>query len=515
MQARILVVDDDPATCEWLREHLERRGHDVSWRLGPSDALGLLQEQDFEVVIVDMDLGGESGMGLCRRIREIRPTTQVVMITGFASMAAAIEAIQSGAKDFITKPVDMPTLDHAISRSLQLRPEERTTRLTASAPALESIVGEPGGPRRVSLDVEKVPNAELPIGSGMHPSLAERGRGEPGTDLGQGALGALLGTSAAMQPVYELIRRVAASDTTVLITGESGTGKELVARALHEHGKNTGGRFVAINCAAVPPELLESELFGHARGAFTDAKSDRAGLFGRASRGTLLLDEIGEMPLEMQPKLLRVLQERQVRAVGSNVSLPMTARIVAATNLDLEEEMIAKRFREDLFYRLNVVPIHIPPLRERGDDVLRLAEHFVLRFARRAGVVARGIAPAARRKLLDYDWPGNVRELENAMERAIALTVNEDIQLEDLPVRVQECAPGASAEWPLGFEPLLTWNQIERQQILRALRRASSNKTQAAKNLGIDRRTLYRKLEGYGRSCGVDGGVCRRPGQKD
>jgi DNA-binding NtrC family response regulator len=466
MRTRILVVDDDFAICEWLHHLLESQGYEVCWRLHATEAIELLKEQDFEIVIADMDLGGESGMELCRRIRENRPGTQVIMITGYGNMTAAIEAIQCGASDFIVKPVDTEFLQQAIVRSLQPHHgQERSTRLAQTC----------------------VPTTA--------------------------SLGALLGTSPVMHPVYDLIRRVAASDTTVLLTGESGTGKELVARALHEYGKNTAGRFVAINCAAVPAELLESELFGHVRGAFTDAKSDRQGLFGQASHGTLLLDEIGEMPLEMQPKLLRVLQERQVRAVGGNATVPMTARIVAATNRNLEEDVSTKCFREDLFYRLNVVPIHIPPLRARGNDVLLLAEHFVLSFASRAGVRVRGIAPSAQRQLLDYDWPGNVRQLENAMERAIALTTSEYIEPEDLPEHIQRGSLGAGVAED-GVEPLFTWDQLERRQIQRALRQSSSNKTEAAKALGIDRRTLYRKLERHSRPARTQVAVNREVGTR-
>jgi two-component system response regulator HydG len=290
---------------------------------------------------------------------------------------------------------------------------------------------------------------------------------------------------------------VAATDTTVLLSGESGTGKELVARALHEQSHRAAGRFVGLNCAAMPGELLESELFGHVRGAFTDAKNGRDGLFEQANDGTLLLDEIGEMPLDMQPKLLRVLQERQVRPVGGNVSVPVTARVIAATNRDLEGEVEAKRFREDLFYRLNVVQIHIPPLRARGNDILLLAEHFVHKFASRSGKSITSISSDAQRTLLAYDWPGNVRQLENSIERAVALTRGEQIQVDDLPERVVRFNGSARAADDVDLEHVLTLDQVERRQIERAIRQHHGNKTRAAKALGIDRRTLYRKLERY------------------
>ena len=450
MRARILVIDDDRDMCELLQERLESSGYEVCWRERADEGVELLQEQDFDVVIADVNLDGASGLELCKRFKENRPSTPVILISGFGDMGAAIAAIRAGAQDFLSKPVDMAILEHAIQRSLsQTHLREQIRRLKqAEVPATET-------------------------------------------------LGSLIGSSRSMRTVYDLVRRVAASDTTVLLSGESGTGKELVARALHEHSGRGAGQFVALNCAAVPSELLESELFGHVRGAFTDAKADRQGLLEQARNGTLLLDEIGEMPLDMQPKLLRVLQERQMRPVGGNMSVPMSARIIAATNRDLEGEVHARRFREDLFYRLNVVQIHVPPLRARGNDVLLLAEHFVQRFAGRAHKRILSVSPEAQRKLLAYDWPGNVRQLENSIERAVALTRGEHIQPEDLPEKVQSFDGWSRVAEDVDLENVLTLDQVERRQIERALRQAHGNKTRAAKALGIDRRTLYRKLDRY------------------
>jgi two-component system response regulator HydG len=289
------------------------------------------------------------------------------------------------------------------------------------------------------------------------------------------------------------------SDASVLVVGESGSGKELVAKALHSTNQRYGsGPFVPVNCAAVPANLLESMLFGHVKGAFTDAKSSRAGLFVEANGGTLFLDEIGEMPLEMQSKLLRVLQERKVRPVGGAGQVEFDCRIVTATNKSLEEEIDAGNFREDLYYRINVVTVDVPPLRERGNDVLLLAQHFLEQAAVRTNKSVVGLSRPVARKLLDYDWPGNVRELRNAMERAVALTRREEIGLDDLPEsilrRSRQPLP-QSVEADIGS--MLTIDELERKHIKRVLRVADGNKTQAARVLGIDRRTLYRKLERF------------------
>jgi DNA-binding NtrC family response regulator len=447
---RVLVVDDDQSLCEWLTERLEASGFVVAWRMSAEAALDVLEEQDFDALVTDLTLDGMTGIELCARCRENRPNMPVIVITGYGDMNSAIGAIRAGASDFITKPVDGAVLQHAVERALKEgRLREQLRRLKQC----------------------EVPPIE--------------------------AVGQFVGASRAMQGVYDLIRRVAPSQTTVLITGESGTGKELVARALHLLGGRATGRFVAVNCAAMPSELLESELFGHVKGAFTDAKATRTGLFEQANDGTLMLDEIGEMALDMQPKLLRVLQERVVRPVGGNSTVPMTARIIVATNRDLEEEVEQRRFREDLFYRLNVVPIHVPPLRARGNDIVLLAEHFVKKFGARAGRPVSRVSSEAQRKLLGYDWPGNVRELENVIERAIALTRDDEILPSDLPDKILASNGTGSSQGDVDLEHTWTLDQLERRHIERALQHHQGNKTRAAKALGVDRRTLYRKLERY------------------
>ncbi|MBK8011455.1 MAG: sigma-54-dependent Fis family transcriptional regulator [Deltaproteobacteria bacterium] len=453
LSKQVLVIDDDRDMCELLQRGLSKHGFGVEWHLECSSALSALAQQDFGVVVTDLKLGQASGLSVCERLASDRPNIPVVVITAFGSMESAIAAIRVGAYDFITKPLDVRALALTLDRAIQhatLR--EEVTRL-----------------RR---QVENVRDTK-PI----------------------------IGESPSMRVVYDLVDRVSASDVTVLVTGESGTGKELVARSIHERSERRDGPFVAINCAAVPATLLESELFGHVRGAFTDAKNARDGLFLEANRGTLLLDEIGEMPIEMQPKLLRALQERKVRPVGSNAEREFDTRIIASTHRDLEANVAQGRFREDLYYRINVVRIPMPPLRERGHDILLLAQDFVARIARRSGkpnVV--GLSQSCAEKLLDYDWPGNVRELENCIERAVTLTRFEQITVEDLPekIRALDMPPGFLESTDPRQMPSL--EDLERRYIHRVLAAVGGNKTQAALVLGLDRRTLYRKLDKYSRA---------------
>jgi two-component system response regulator HydG len=311
-----------------------------------------------------------------------------------------------------------------------------------------------------------------------------------------GGFGDLVGTSAPMRKVYDLLARIAESDASVLISGESGTGKELAARALHRQGPRSAGPFVAVSCSAIPEGLLESELFGHVRGAFTDARFTRAGLFVQASGGTLFLDEIGDLPLGLQPKLLRALQERTVRPVGAESEVPFDVRLIAATNRDLRRAVEKHEFREDLFFRLAVIQIELPPLRARGNDVLSLAHHFVTRFAEQAGKRVRCCSQAAAERLLAYPWPGNVRELQNAMERAVALTRRDEVAVEDLPDIIRGFRGRARVHGE-GSGELMPLAEIERRHILRVLDAVGNDRTRAARVLGVDRKTLYRKLARY------------------
>lgn len=449
MPGRVLIIDDDRDTCELLADMLKKRGFEPTWKTSPDEALRLVGDQDVDAVITDLNMQGMSGVDLCQQVLAIREDIPVVVMTGFGSMENAVAAIRAGAYDFVTKPISPDQISLTLERAVrhrQLREEvKRLRQVVKSTDGLEEMIG----------------------------------------------------SSGPMQRVYDLINRVAMTDTTVLITGESGTGKELIARALHKRSERKEGPFVAINTAAMPETLLESELFGHARGAFTDAKTSRQGLFIRASGGTLFLDEIGEMPMGMQAKLLRALQERTVRPVGGDNELPFDTRVVAATNKDLETEVEQHKFREDLYYRINVVRIHVPPLRSRGSDVLALAQHFLERFAARNRTPVVGLSSAAAEKLLAYPWPGNVRELQNCIERAVALARFDKISVDDLPEKIRDFQSSRVIVETQDPTELLPMDEVERRYILRVLEAVGGNKTLAAQVLGFDRRTLYRKLERY------------------
>ena len=446
---RVLVVDDDVNMCELIAASLAKH-FSITWKTSVDEALAEVALTDFDVVVTDLRMPRSSGLELCSRVKERRPDVPVVVMTAFGNFETAVAAIRAGAYDFITKPAQMAELHLLLDRVVEHRALEREVRLLRRAVSEGKSFGE------------------------------------------------LVGESAAMRAVYDLIDRVSGSESSVLITGESGTGKEVVARTLHERSKRSLGPFVTINCAAMPEQLLESELFGHTKGAFTDARAPKNGLFLEANGGTLFLDEIGDMPLTLQPKILRALQDRKVRPVGGSQEVPFDARILAATNRDLETMVEEQRFREDLYYRINVIHIPLPPLRARGSDTLLLAQRLIEHFAARAGKPVTGITPEAAQKLNDYAWPGNVRELGNCIERAIALTRYDKVTVEDLPEKIRAYKPSHvifPAEDPRDIVPL---EEVERRYILRVFEAAGHNRSLAAQLLGVDRKTLYRKLEKYG-----------------
>ena len=449
MKGRVLVVDDDASMCDMLVSDLGELGFEVKARTAAPAALEALVASEFDAVVADLNMPGMTGLELCARIVASHPDVPVIVITAFGSIQTAIAAIRSGAYDFVTKPLEVDALGLALERAIQHR--------------------------RLSDEVRRLRQA------------VEEGR----------RFGTLLGTSPAMRRMYELLDRIADSSASVLIAGETGTGKELVARALHERGRRKAGPFVAVDCASLPEPLLESELFGHVRGAFTDAHAARKGLFVQASGGALFLDEIGDLPLALQAKLLRALQTRSVRPVGANDEVPFDVNLIAATNRDLESAVEEGRFREDLYFRINVIHVEMPPLRARGGDVLLLAQHFVDRYAAQAGKRVTGLSPDAAERLLAYVWPGNVRELENCIERAIALTRHETIGLDDLPEKIrgfQRSHVLVAGDDPSELAPL---EEVERRYVLRVMEAVGGSKTLAARVLGIGRKTLYRKLEQY------------------
>lgn len=450
MKAKVLIVDDDTSMCELLADGLVQHGYEARWNANPHEALAQLANHAFDVVLTDINMRDMNGLELCQKATEAHPELPVIVITAFGSMETAVQAIRAGAYDFITKPFDIDVVAIAIERAV------KHSVLTREVQRLQRAVDES---RRFD---------------------------------------ELLGASPAMKEVYDLLERVGESESTVLVSGESGTGKELVARALHRRSKRSAGPFVAINCAAMPEQLLESELFGHTKGAFTDARSARPGLFVQAKGGTIFLDEIGDMPVGLQPKLLRALQERTVRPVGGDTETPIDVRVVAASNRDLETAIEERKFREDLYYRINVIHVELPPLRARGADVILLATHYLQHFATQSQKDVRSLDAEAAEKLSAYAWPGNVRELANCMERAVALTRNESIGIADLPEKIRSYRTSHVLIAATDPTELVPMEEVEKRYILRVLEAVGGNKTLAAQVLGLDRKTLYRKLDRYG-----------------
>ncbi len=448
--AKVLVVDDDTAMCDLLAASLAKRGYVTASAGSANDALRRFEAEPFDAVVSDVRLGGMTGLELCEQLAARRGDVPVILVTAFSDLDTAIAAIRAGAHDFLPKPFELEELVLRVRRAVELRllrAELRRLREGASVPIrFEDMIGE----------------------------------------------------SPAMQRVFAMVERVAASEAAVLVTGETGTGKELVARALHARSPWKNGPFVAINCAAMPESLLESELFGHTKGAFTDARSARAGLFVEADGGTLFLDEVAEMPAGLQAKLLRALQERRVRPVGGDREVAFSARIVSATHRDLDSRVGDGLFREDLYYRLAVLPVHLPPLRERSSDVLALASEHLRRIAARSGKRVVGIAPEAARKLVGYAWPGNVRELVNAIERAVALAEHDVVQVADLPEKIQAFVPRHVLIAGDDASELVSLEEVERRYILRVVEAVGGNRTRAAEVLKVDRKTLYLKLKSYG-----------------
>ena len=450
MKPRILIVDDERGMRELLETDLRLRDFTPCGFASAAEAYEVFAREDFDVVLTDLRMPGMDGLEFCKLLMANRPDMPVIVMTAFGNLESAIAAMRAGAYDFVTKPIEMELLALILHRAVERRQLQQQIR-----------------------------------------SLRE-------TLLQTGRFDELLGQSLPMLKLYDQLAQIADSDASVLIMGESGTGKELVAKALHRRGRRAEKPFVAVNCAALPDTLLESELFGHVKGAFTDARADRRGLFVQAEGGTLFLDEIGEMPLAMQAKLLRALEESKVRPVGSEKEIAFDVRVLAATNRDLETAVEEGRFRKDLYFRIDVIQIDLPPLRARGADTLLLAQHFIEVCAARAKKQIQGLSEGVGEKLLAYAWPGNVRELRNVIERAVALTRFDRLTLDDLPEKVRDYR--SSQVVIGGSDPgeLVPLEEVERRYILHVLDSVQGNRTLAARSLGLDRKTLYRKLRQYG-----------------
>ncbi len=449
---RALLVEDEPNMVRTLTKILERRGLRVESAANGKEALHRLEKDTYDLVITDLNMPVMSGLELLREIKGRGLEAAVIVLTGYGTIQSAVEALKLGAGDYLIKPCHPEELLLAVSRLLELRNLEREVRL-------------------------------------LRREVRDRAR-----------FGEIIGRSPAMREVYKVIEAVSQNKSNVLIHGEPGTGKELVARTIHQRGPWRERPFLAVNCGALSETLLESQLFGHRRGAFTGAIDDHEGVFQAASGGTLFLDEVTEIPLPLQVKFLRAIQEREVTPLGSTRPIKVDVRLVAATNRDVEEAVRRGTFRNDLYYRLNVVAIHLPPLRERREDVPLLVEHFVQRFSRDYGVEPKHVTPAAMDRLLAYEWPGNIRELQNTIERAFALSRSPEIGVEDLPERIVRGGPVLTKEEsPTPYlADVLPLAELERRAIVAALARTGGNKSEAARLLGIDRQRLYRKMGKYG-----------------
>jgi two-component system, NtrC family, response regulator AtoC len=459
----ILVVEDDAAMRELLTEELADAGFTVQAAGSAAGGLEVARSSRFDLVVTDLRMPEMDGFDLIRGVMALPEPPHIIMITAFGSIETAIRAVKLGAYDYITKPFEIEELLLVADKALGER-------------ALRSKVA------RLQREVE-----------------------------GQYGLGSIIAKSQSMRDVVSMVQRIAGSTASVLITGESGTGKELIARAIHYNSTRATGPFVGVNLAAVPEGLIESELFGHKRGAFTDARADKPGLFVEADAGTIFLDEIGELALPLQAKLLRVLQEHEVRPLGATKNIRVDVRVVAATNKNLETMLAEGGFREDLYYRLNVIHLDLPPLRSRPEDIVPLAEHVLVQLGAKQNPPRRmRLSPEAQHLLLAYHWPGNVRELMNVLERGIALCQGELIADDDLPSHVRERRPTEFLGAAVARR--MTLSELEREFIERVLEDEAGNKTRAAQRLGLDRKTLYRKLDEYAKQDGRENG---RPSQPD
>jgi DNA-binding NtrC family response regulator len=442
---RILVVDDEEQMRDLLAKVLERKGYQVSVCGDGTEAVAFLEKEPVDLVVTDVRMSGLNGMEALRAIKELNPEVVVIIMTAFGSIDQAVQAVKDGAYDYINKPFKIDEILLTIEKAL----DERRLRHEVSS---------------------------------LRQELRTRYHFEN-----------LIGKSHAMQEIFGLIEQVAGSRSTVMIYGKSGTGKELVAKAVHYNSPRSAKAFVAVNCAAIPSELLESELFGHEKGSFTGAIATKVGKFEHATGGTLFLDEIGHMRIDLQAKILRALQEREVERVGGTRTIKIDVRVIAATNRDLKKAIEEGTFREDLYYRLNVVPITLPDLKDRQEDIPLLANHFVQKFAQESNPAIREISKEAMAILMSHTWPGNVRELENVIERAVTLGRGPAIEARDLPAHLA----GGTHPVERAFAKEATLEDLEKDYIAMVLRRTKGHQIRAASILGIDRRTLYRKIRRY------------------
>ena len=458
----MLVIDDDPGSSGLLREVFGQEGYGVTLAASGAEGLAAAAGQAFEIVLCDVQLPDIDGIEVLRRLHAMSPETTVILVTAFGTIEMAIRALDQGASDYVRKPFKIEEVRLAVERAVERR------RLRDAAKRRQASAGGPGSP----------PGGTPALGS-MRPKARP-----------------IVGSHPAMVELFKLVSRVAGTKSSVLIIGESGTGKELIARTIHEASPRRDRPFVAVSCTSLSETLLESELFGHVKGAFTGAIERRPGLFLEANRGTVFLDEVGDMSLAMQMKLLRVLQEQEVKPVGGAETVPVDVRVVAATHRDLEALVREGKFREDLYYRLHVVALHVPPLRERREDIPVLAEHFLTEYATQSDRPIHDFSPKALDALCKYQWPGNVRELENAIERAVALAPGATVEVSDLPERLVLHRPTAAAME--SHRDRASLDEMTRRYVLDVLAETGGNKTEAARVLGVPRRTLYRMLERFG-----------------